>query len=145
MNQLQDYLIAIDLLHRMRRGKNYGERYTTRLLVKTTKEQGVILFAEENNVPIGVIVGVIEKQKKDNLLECIPTKSGRIQELFVDSRYRSKGIGKLLMKTLEDYFLKKKCTIIKVEVFSPNLKAHLFYDHHGFQDRVVDMIKVLRD
>ncbi len=144
MNQLQDYLIAIDPLHRMRRGKNYGEIYTTGLLEKTTKEQGVILFAEENNQPIGVIVGVIEIQEKGNLLECIPTKTGRIQDLYVDEKYRSKGVGKLLMTKLEDYFQKKKCTIIKVEVFAPN-KASSFYSQLGFENRVVDMIKVLEN
>ena len=144
MNQLQDYLIAIDPLHRMRRGKNYGEIYTTRLLEKTTKEQGVILFAEEKNQPIGVIVGVIEHQKKDNLLECIPTKTGRIEDLYVDEKYRSQGIGRLLMARVESYFQKKKCTIIKVEVFAPN-KASLFYSQLGFENRVVDMIKVLKE
>ena len=144
MNQLQDYLIAIDPLHRMRRGKNYGEIYTTGLLEKTTKEQGVILFAEENNQPIGVIVGVIEIQEKDNLLECIPTKTGRIQDVYVDEKYRSKGVGKLLMKKLEDYFKKKKCSILKVEVFAPN-KASSFYPQLGFENRVVDMIKVLKE
>ena len=143
MDKLQDYLILIDPLHRLRRGKNYGEIYTGRLLSKIAKEQGIIFFAEENKLPIGVIVGVFEIQEKDNLLECIPTKTGRIQDLFVDEHYRSRGVGKLLMGALEDYFKKKKCTIIKVEVFAPNSKAHQFYGHYGFEDRVVDMIKVI--
>ncbi len=144
MDQLQDYLIAIDPLHRMRRGKNYGKVYTTSLLSKIRSEQGIIFFAEENHLLIGVIVGVIEKQEKDNLLECIPTKTGRVQELFVDQQYRSKGVGKLLIKNMEDYFKKKKCTIIKVEVFAPNAKAQQFYGHFGFENRVIDMIKVIK-
>ncbi len=143
MDKLQDYLISIDPLHRLRRAKNYGRLYTDRLLNKITKEEGIIFFAEENTLLIGVIVGIIEKQKKENLLECIPTKTGRIQELFVDQQYRSKGVGKLLMKHLEDYFKRKKCTILKVEVFAPNKRAHKFYGNYGFEDRVVDMIKVL--
>jgi len=144
MDQLQDYLIAIDPLHRMRRGKNYGEVYTTSLLSKIRSEQGIIFFAEENKVLLGVIVGLIEEQEKENLLECVPTRAGRIQELFVDQQHRSNGVGKLLIKNMEDFFKKNKCTIIKVEVFAPNAKAQQFYDHYDFQDRVVDMIKVIK-
>ncbi len=143
MDKLQDYIISIDPLHRLRRGKDYGGAYTARLLSRIKLEKGIIFFAEENKLPIGVIVGIIEKQKKEDLLGCIPTKTGRIQELFVEQQYRSKGVGKLLMETLEDYFKKKKCTIIKVEIFAPNNKAHQFYGHYGFENRIVDMIKVI--
>ncbi len=143
MDELQDHLIIIDPLRRLRRLPKYGLKYTLKLLHKIGSEQGIIFFAEENKLPIGVIVGLIERQKKEDLLGCIPTKMGRIQELFVGQQYRSKGVGKLLMETLEDYFKKKKCTIIKVEIFAPNNKAHQFYGHYGFENRIVDMIKVI--
>ena len=142
MEQLQDYLVGIDQLQRLRRQEQYGKSYTDKVLTKIEKEQGIIFLVKESDKAIGVIVGVIEIQTAQNLLECIPTKTGRIIDLYVDKEYRSRGIGILLMNKLESYFLKQKCTIIKVEVFVPN-SARLFYENYGFHDRTVDMIKVL--
>jgi len=143
MDQLQDYLIAIDPLGRLRSSEKYGERYLPWLLAKVREEQGLILFAEENNFPVAVIVGVIEEQQKGYLLECIPIKGGRVQELYVNESYRSNGVGSLLMKELEDYFIKNGCTVVQLEVSIGN-KANSFYRRWGFEERAIAMIKVLR-
>jgi len=93
---------------------------------------------------IGCIAGIIDKQSKDGRLECVPTKSGRILELFIFEDYRGLDLGKKLMETIENYFKKHNCNIIRVEVFTPNENAHYFYKKLNYFDRVSDMIKILK-
>ena len=144
MIQLQDFLLKIDPLKRLRRSSNYSPQYTNNVLEKVTKYDGVIFLVYDDKKIVGCIVGIIEKQSEKNLLECVPTRAGRIVELFVSSKYRSLGIGKKLMVKMEAFMRKKKCDVIRVEVFEPNTAAHNFYRKFDFQDRVIDMIKILK-
>ena len=86
----------------------------------------------------------IETQSKNNLFECVPTKSGRILELFILDSYRGLRLGKKLMQQMENYFKKNNCDIVRVEVFVPNKNAHNFYEKLDYSDRVIDMIKLLK-
>ena len=127
MIQLQDFLVKMDPLKRLRRSSKYSPQYANNILEKVTKYDGVIFLVYDDKKIVGCIVGIIEKQSEKNLLECVPTRAGRIVELFVSSKYRSLGIGKKLMSKIEAYMRKKKCDVIRVEVFEPNKAAHNFY------------------
>lgn len=144
MEKLQDYLIEIDPLKRLIRLPTYGKKYTQNLIKKILKQDGLIILAYDEKKIIGCIAGTIEVQSKDNLLECIPTKSGRVLELFVLESYRGHQIGKRLMEKMEEYFKKKNCDIIRIEVFKPNTNTHNFYQRLNYQDRVIDMVKSLK-
>jgi len=141
IEELQDYLILIDPLKRLRRLPEYGEMYIKNLLQKIKKQNGIIYIAEFENTPVGMIAGIIEEQTKKEKLECIPSKPARILELIVSEKYRGKNIGSLLMETIERHFQKKGCDIIRVEVFEPNKTTHHFYQKFGYHDRAVDMVK----
>jgi ribosomal protein S18 acetylase RimI-like enzyme len=144
MVQLQDFLAKIDPLQRLHRGPGYSPRYFQNILKKVAKQEGVIFIAFDGKVAVGCVAGIIEKQSKEDLLECVPTRAGKILELFVVDEYRNAGIGKQLMSKLEDYFRTKKCDVIRLGVFAPNLAAHDFYAKLGYQDRYIDMLKVLK-
>lgn len=144
MEKLQDFLVNIDSLKRLRRLPAYGKNYTKNLVKKIFKKDGLIILAYNKEEIVGCIAGIIEKQSKDNLLECIPTKQGRVLELFVFDGYRGLKFGKKLMQKLEDYFKKNKCDTIRVEVFEPNKNTHQFYQKLDYHDRVIDMIKLLK-
>jgi len=90
------------------------------------------------------IARFIEKQTKESLLECVPTKAGRVDDLFVYPEYRSKNIGRLLMNKIEDYFKSKNCDVIKLNVFAPNIRAHEFYKKLNYQDRLIGMLKIIK-
>lgn len=104
MEKLQDFLIDIDPLKRLRRLPAYSKNYTKNLIEKISKQEGMIILAYDKEKIVGCIAGTIEKQSKDNLLECIPTKPGRILELFVLDSYRGIRLGKQLMQQIENYF-----------------------------------------
>lgn len=144
MEKLQDFLVKIDPLRRERRLAGYGNRHTNNLTRKVNMHGGLILLAyDKKGKVVGFIAGALEKQTRDNLLAVVPTKFGRILELFVHENYRNRGIGKELMNRVENYFRRNGCSVIKAEVFEPNKGAYNFYRTLDYQDRTVDMIKLL--
>ena len=145
MNKLQDYLVAIDPLHRMRRADSYGESYTGRLLTKVKNNQGIIYLAEADKAVIGLVAGEIITQTKEDLLESVPSKNGRILELIVEDNFRGQGVGSSLMKEIEKYMISQKCEAVFIEVFGPNHLAHNFYKKFGYQDRSTNILKVLKN
>lgn len=143
IEELQDYLVLIDPLKRLQRLSLYGENYIEDLLEKIEEKNGAIFISSVKDIPVGFIAGTINIQDQDNLLECIPTKSGRVLELIVSEKHRGKKIGSLLMQKLEEYFQHQNCDIVRVEVFEPNEPAHGFYKKFGYTDRVIDMVKLV--
>ncbi len=143
IEELQDYLVQIDPLKRLRRLPEYGEMYIEDLLKKIKKHDGIIYVAELENAPVGMIAGIIESQTKQDELECVPSKPARILELLVSKKYRGHNVGSLLMETLEKYFQQKGCDIIRVEVFEPNKTTHHFYQKLNYQNRAIEMVKTI--
>jgi ribosomal protein S18 acetylase RimI-like enzyme len=144
IEQLHDVIIEMDNLRRCRRMQAFGKNYTKRLIGKINRNHGLVLFACDPERIIGCIAGIIEKQSRENLLECVPTKAGRILELFVAEQHRNRGIGKRLMRKMEEYFKQNSCDVIRVDVFGPNKKASKFYRTLDYQNRAVDLIKLIR-
>ena len=144
MEELQDFIAATDPHKRLRRLKEYGERYTERLLENIEKNAGLVLFASDEGQIVGCIAGIIQRQTEDSLLEVVPTKAGGwILELFVKESHRKSGIGTKLMRAMEEYFKENGCTIVQVEVFAPNRSAHDFYLGRDYEDRSMFMLKLL--
>ena len=104
MEELQDYLVSIDDLKRERRMPEYGESYTERTLQNVTKNNGIIYVAESEGRVVGLVVGIIPEQTKEELLERVPFKRGVVLELIVEKEYRGKGIGLMLMESIEGLF-----------------------------------------
>lgn len=143
MEELQDYLVSIDSLGIRRRLPEYGESYVERLLIEVRDKQGVIYIAEEHGIQIGCGACIIQHWSQTDLYEHVPAKTGRITELHIVDGHRSKGIGRMLMTCMEDYFKEQECIFSRTEVLSDNKNAYDFYQKLGYQDRFVDVIKKL--
>jgi ribosomal protein S18 acetylase RimI-like enzyme len=143
MEELQDFLAAIDPLRRHRRLPEYGELYTEALLEKIKDHSGIIYIAKREQQILGCIAGNIEEQTKYERAGTIVSRSGRILELVVLEKCRGQGIGLKLMEQMENYFKLNGCDIVRVEVFVPNVSAHKFYTRLQYSDRVHDMVKQL--
>jgi ribosomal protein S18 acetylase RimI-like enzyme len=141
MEELQDYLVKVDEMKFTRRMPEYGEHFTEKLLQEVRDKNGRIYVSLDEGRIVGFIAGIVYEWSTEVLLECIPLKSGRILELFVDSEHRRQGIGKMLMRKIEEYFRISGCDVYRVEVFEPNTEAYQFYRGLGYQDRIVDMMK----
>jgi ribosomal protein S18 acetylase RimI-like enzyme len=143
MEELQDYLVSIDDLKIDRRMPEYGESYTERTLQNVAKNDGIIYVAETKGRIVGLVVGIIHEQTKEELLEHVPFKRGDVLELIVANGYREKGVGTLLMEKMEGYFKHKGCSVSGVEVFFPNKNAYRLYSKLRYLERGIWMTKKL--
>lgn len=141
MEELQDYLVQIDPLKIRRRMLEFGEIYTNNLFQKIKTHKGIMFVAYDENIPIGMVAGIIEEYTKNDEIENVPLKTARVLELIVNEKYRGKKLGLLLMKAIEEYFHQIECDIVYVKVFEPNKKARNLYKKLGYQDRMIDMVK----
>lgn len=62
------------------------------------------VLADPDDRTIGFIAGIVKEHSKEDLLQYIPSKVGRILELFVEPEYQKKGLGSMLMKETEGSF-----------------------------------------
>ncbi len=143
MEVLQDFIAWIDPLKRQRRLPQYGKKYVQNILKKVEENEGKIYIAKDWEKVLWIIVGTIEHTTKIEELECFPSKTWRVDELVVREGYRGKDIGTQLIHTLEWYFKEKKCNIIRIYVFEPNIWAKSFYQKHWYHPRVIDMVKCI--
>ena len=145
VDEFQDYLISLDHLSRMRRLPSYGTEHTNSILKEVGEQSGKLLLATDNNRVIGLIAGTIKLQTPEDLLESNPTVDGRVTELYVSPSYRNSGIGKILMEKMEAYLIERGCNAIRIFVFESNVLARNFYEKLGYEERLIDLIKIVKD
>ncbi len=71
---------------------------------------------------------------------------GRYLELdnvVISEKHRSKGIGKLLFDFMEQKAKEEKCTMLALDSYTSNFKAHKFFYNQGFAPRGFHFIQVL--
>ena len=95
----------------------------------------------EDNKTIGLIMGIIRKYSEEDYLDYKCPSAGRVTELIISEKARTKGLGTILMNKMETYFKENNCQYSFVDVFSYNENANKFYIKMGFHDRMHDMIK----
>lgn len=144
MMELQQHIADLDPHKRNRPASDFDvSAYVTHMLTDVEREQGRIMVADLDGVPVGFIVGTIPAPDKEDLLDHYPSKEGKIDELIVSAEHRGKDIGKLLVKAMEDYLQEQGCEYIRVGVFAPNTSAHRFYEKCGYTDRYTEVLKKL--
>jgi (aminoalkyl)phosphonate N-acetyltransferase len=67
-----------------------------------------------------------------NLLLHHGEKVGEIQELVVDKELRNSGIGKILIRKIEEIAIKEEIHLLEVSCNRKRIKAHGFYENLGF-------------
>jgi len=98
ITSLQDYLVNLDPLHRLRRLPSFGEVYVDSLLSKINQAKGKIFLAKQSHNCLGCIAGIIEEQNDVDKVGKIPSRTGLILALIVHENYREHGIGRILME-----------------------------------------------
>ena len=101
----------------------------------------IIYVAEVDENPVGFISLRIESKVEEILSPNI--KCVFVSDFIVNSEFRGKGIGRLLMAKADEYAKEKNISYIKLSVFSANTNAKEIYNKLGFEDQNVTMIKKL--
>lgn len=139
--ELEEYLVSIDEDHLDQVGADYREKMALIDLEELKENEGKCFLAIENDKAIGLIMGLVVKYDEVDYLDYKCPRKGRITELIVTKKTRSKGVGKELIKTMEDYLKSIGCEYISIEVFAYNKHAIDFYTKGNYHARCIDMIK----
>lgn len=108
--------------------------YDTEKLISSDKI--LLLVAEKNGEVVGCCFGEIRKKE-----EWAANKfHGYIQMLFVEEKYRTKGIGRLLIDKIMKWLKEKNIKDIRLRVYDKNTKAIDFYKSLGFKHHILEMI-----
>ena len=139
--ELQNYLVDIDNWHTQILKPEYRESMFKLDMEKVRKQNGKIYLYIEDNVAIGIIIGIIEEKDEIDKLTNDCAKTGSILELVIKNDIRGNGIGKLLLGKIEQFFKDVDCKRINIEVFGPNKKGLNFYEKNGYVTRDIIVSK----
>lgn len=141
--ELEEYIVSIDKDELDRVHPEYREKMAILDLEEVRNYDGKCYLAIENDKAIGLIMGIIPGYDEFDYLDYKCPKRGEITELVVSKNIRSKGIGRELMKVMEDYFKENHCEYVLVDVFAYNENAIKFYEKSGYHSRMLVDIKKL--
>ena len=139
--ELEEYIVSIDKDELDQVGKDYREKMSLMDLEEVNKNNGKCYIAVENNKAIGLIMGCIFPYDEKDYLDYKCPKKGEIIELIVSKKARGRGIGKVLMNKMEEYFKSLGCEYILLDVFAYNVNAIKFYEKEGYHSRMYKEIK----
>ena len=139
--ELEEYILSIDEDDLDQLHPEYREKMALLDLKEVNENNGKCYLAIENEKAIGLIMGIIIKFDEYDYLDYKCPKEGKITELIVTSKTRSKGVGQLLTKQMEEYFKSVGCEYILVDVFAYNKNGIKFYDKQGYHSRMYTNIK----
>lgn len=138
--ELQAHLCSIDKLGYNALGEDFGDLYLKKVMDEVNKCEGKILLYKEDTQIVGLVVGLINNECEDRYDFKVPRR-GRITDLVVSKDFRSKGIGTVLLKSMEEYLKSVGCSDILLGVFGYNTGALKFYEKNGYHVRLFDMTK----
>ena len=141
--ELEEYIISIDKDELDQLHPEYREKMAILDLEEVREWNGKCYLAIENDKAVGLIMGIIPGYEEFDYLDYKCPKRGEITELVVSKNIRSKGIGRELMKVMEDYFKENNCEYVLVDVFAYNDNAIKFYEKSGYHSRMLVDIKKL--
>lgn len=141
--ELEEYIVSIDKDELDQLHPEYRDKMAILDLEEVREWNGKCYLAIENDKAVGLIMGIIPGYDEFDYLDYKCPKRGEITELVVSKNIRSKGIGRELMKVMEDYFRENNCEYVLVDVFGYNDKAINFYEKSGYHTRMLVDIKKL--
>ena len=94
-----------------------------------------MLVAEEKSEIIGIVIYKFRDIK--NNFNRIDTKTLSVDELVVEEKQRSKGVGKLLLDKIKTIAKQEKCDNIELNCWSFNIGAMNFYKDYGMKEQRV--------
>ncbi len=141
--ELEKYIISIDEDNLDRLHPEYRDKMAVLDLEEVKKNNGKCYLAVENEKAIGLIMGYVRTYDEYDYLDYKCPKSGEISELIISKEARGKGIGKQLMKKMENYFKSIDCEYVFLDVFAYNKNAVEFYKKEGYHSRMLIDVKRL--
>ena len=99
-----------------------------------TSENYYLAVVKEDNTILGCAIGIC--------CQCLAVSFLVIEDVIVKDGLRGKGIGKKLMKSLDEFAEKKQCAYAILVSSDFRKNAHKLYENMGFNDSVRGFRKV---
>ena len=141
--ELEEYIVSIDKDYLDHVHPEYRDKMATIDLAEVKNNNGKCYLAIENDKVLGLIMGCIFPYDEYDYLDYKCPKRGKITELIVTNKIRSKGIGQELINKIEEYFKSVECEYVIVDVFAYNDIGKNFYNKKKYHTRMETMIKKL--
>jgi len=117
-----DYVAVYKLWENSGPGIHIGRSDTEEeIRKKILRDPDLFILAEANNQVIGSVLGGFDGRR------------GMVYHLAIDRAYQNRGIGTLLIQSLEDRLREKGCIRYYLLVTMENHEAITFYENHGWQ------------
>lgn len=142
--ELQEHIVDIDKEGYNILTNEYREEYFKKTIEEIKKYEGKMFLYKENNEILGLVVGLINNEETKEYDFQAP-KRGRVSELVVTKKIRSKGIGKQLLDKITEYFKEKDCKDILIPVFAYNEDAIRFYEKNKYHTRMIEMTRKIEE
>lgn len=142
--ELQEHIVDIDEEEYNILTNEYREEYFKKTMEEIKKYEGKMFLYKENNEILGLVVGLINNEETKEYDFQAP-KRGRVSELVVTKKIRSKGIGKQLLDKITQYFKENNCKDILIAVFAYNENAIRFYEKNNYHARLIEMTRKIED
>ncbi len=68
-----------------------------------------------------------------------------LDNIVVKHEYRSKGVGQLMFDYLSQKAIEQQCTMMALDSYTTNYKAHKFFYNNGFAPRGFHFINVMKE
>ncbi len=95
-----------------------------------------VLIAEVSGQPVGFLIASVSAPKAGNAR---PIKQAYLQNIFVEEKMRSTGVGGKLLEELKAYCKSEAVTRLGVSVLAANKTAVDFYKKTGFTERSINL------
>ena len=145
--EFQDYIVETDTQKHCKLfdSRDDAKKYLDQMLKDILEREGVIYLAKQDSEVIGLIQGIINRNKDDALyaLTHNPGAHGWIGELYIKPSHRGTGISRRLVDKLAAYFKTNGCISIRLMVMADNKQARQAYDHLNFIERDLELSKDL--
>jgi GNAT superfamily N-acetyltransferase len=126
---------------RLPEGAEMVEPYCATLLERCGAWDGVLLVAEEEDGPVGLLAMFLRVPQTEP--DEPPGSYASVSDLVVLPEARGRGIGTVLLARAEERARSAGAATLRLEVMAGNRRARDFYRRHGWRDRVVQMEKPL--
>lgn len=134
------HLKELPLIFKDPEGKSWKKEYVIGLVKNPESD---IFLAEVDSEVVGVMVLIIKTCQDLAILK--PRKFVALDSISVAFEYQNMGIGKLLLKKMEEWALEKKINQIELNVYEFNYNVIRLYESLGFRTYSRRMIKILNN
>ena len=95
------------------------------------------VFIAEDKKPVGIIIATYFKPLRISKF----ARKGYVSNLFIQKKYRNKGLGKKLLTASLKWLKQNKVKYISLEIHLKNKNALKFYRKLGFKDYTLKLAK----